>query len=79
LKPIIGSTHLHDNHSEKDDHLWPGEGNIDWAPAMGELKAAPRTPAAVLEIHYSQAGNGGNETADHVVSQAIATWKKLGL
>ena len=74
LKPIIGSTHLHDNHGEKDEHLWPGEGKIEWEPALDELKTAPRAPAAVLEIHHSL-----GETAEHVITRAAATWEKFGL
>jgi sugar phosphate isomerase/epimerase len=49
----IGSVHMHDNHGTKDEHLWPGDGTIDWpavAKALGEL-AAP--PAAVLEISHT--------------------------
>jgi sugar phosphate isomerase/epimerase len=53
LKDNIRSTHLHDNHGEKDEHLWPGEGTIDWAATMAELKTAPKVEAGVLEIHYA--------------------------
>ena len=34
LKPWIRSVHVHDNHGEKDEHLWPGEGNVDFQRAM---------------------------------------------
>lgn len=30
LKERIISTHIHDNHREKDDHLMPFDGEIDW-------------------------------------------------
>ncbi len=53
LKDHIRSTHLHDNHGEKDEHLWPGEGTIDWAATMAELKTAPKVEAGLLEIHYA--------------------------
>jgi sugar phosphate isomerase/epimerase len=53
LKPLLRSSHLHDNHGEKDEHLWPGEGTIAWDEAWEGLKTAPQTPAGVLEIHYS--------------------------
>lgn len=53
LKPLIRSSHLHDNHGERDEHLWPGEGTIAWDELMQELKSAPQTPAGVLEIHYA--------------------------
>jgi sugar phosphate isomerase/epimerase len=49
----IASVHVHDNHAVKDEHLWPGYGNIDWPAAMKALKALPTAPAAVLEIHQS--------------------------
>lgn len=48
----VRSSHLHDNRGDKDTHLWPGDGTIDWDEALGGLKAAPQTPAGVLEIHY---------------------------
>src|ERR1700712_2557878 len=28
LLPLIGSTHLHDNHGERDPHLWPRAGAL---------------------------------------------------
>ena len=74
LKPLIGSTHLHDNHGEKDEHLWPGDGTVSWQPAIDELRNAPRTPAALLEIHYSL-----GESTDAVITRANETWKQLGL
>ena len=49
----IASVHVHDNHGLKDEHLWPGDGNIDWPAAVKALKALPAPPAAVLEIHQS--------------------------
>lgn len=53
LKPLLRSSHLHDNHGERDEHLWPGEGTIAWDEVYEGLKTAPQTPAGVLEIHYS--------------------------
>ena len=49
----IASVHVHDNHAVKDEHLWPGDGNIDWPAAVKDLKALATPPAAVLEIHQS--------------------------
>jgi sugar phosphate isomerase/epimerase len=34
----------------KDEHLWPGDGSIDWPAAIAALKALPTLPATVLEI-----------------------------
>jgi sugar phosphate isomerase/epimerase len=49
----IATLHVHDNHGLKDEHLWPGDGTIDWPAAVKALKALPTQPAAVLEIHYA--------------------------
>lgn len=46
----IGSVHVHDNHELKDEHLWPGDGTIDWAGAAQALGELAASPAAVLEV-----------------------------
>jgi sugar phosphate isomerase/epimerase len=50
LKQHICSTHVHDNKKDKDTHLWPGEGSLDWAETMKLLRSAPHTPPLLLEI-----------------------------
>ena len=30
--------HLHDNHGERDEHLLPGQGAIDWVDVMQALR-----------------------------------------
>jgi sugar phosphate isomerase/epimerase len=50
LKQHIRSTHVHDNNKDKDAHLWPGDGSIDWADTMKLLRSAPHTPPVLLEI-----------------------------
>lgn len=51
----IVSVHTHDNHGVKDEHLWPGEGTIDWPAATQSLKALAKPPAIVLEIAHNPA------------------------
>ena len=53
----IATVHVHDNHAVKDEHLWPGEGNINWPAAIKALKALPTPPAAVLEINHALAAD----------------------
>jgi len=53
----IASVHVHDNHGMKDEHLWPGDGTIDWAAAMEGLKALETAPAMVLEISKTLGGD----------------------
>src|SRR5436305_2222183 len=50
LRNYICSTHVHDNNKDKDTHLWPGEGTIDWKQAMELLRSAPQTPPMLLEL-----------------------------
>ena len=41
LRELVVSAHIHDNHGEKDEHLPPYEGSIDWESAVKTLKSAP--------------------------------------
>lgn len=74
LKDRIRSVHVHDNRGDRDSHLWPGDGDIDWEYTIRELKSAPHDPAAVLEIHY-----GLEENPESVVTKIQETFRKLEL
>jgi sugar phosphate isomerase/epimerase len=51
LRDLVVSVHLHDNHGEKDEHLPPYEGSIDWAQAIPLLQSAPaENLPVVLEL-----------------------------
>jgi len=53
MKELVASVHLHDNHGDKDEHLLPYEGSIDWGAAIPLLKSAPNGDGAlpvVLEL-----------------------------
>jgi sugar phosphate isomerase/epimerase len=50
LGPRIMQVHAHDNHGQKDEHLFPGDGNIDWPTATSALNALATPPAVVLEL-----------------------------
>jgi sugar phosphate isomerase/epimerase len=43
LRELVASAHIHDNHGEKDEHLPPYEGTIDWPAATKLLKTAPES------------------------------------
>jgi sugar phosphate isomerase/epimerase len=72
LKPLLRSSHLHDNHGERDEHLWPGDGTIQWDEVWEGLKTAPQTPAGVLEIHYSL-----GEDPEAVAAKAAKAFEKF--
>ncbi len=49
----IAQVHTHDNQGLKDEHLFPGDGTIDWAATAAELNALAAPPAMVLELSYN--------------------------
>ena len=76
LKPLIRSVHVHDNHGMKDEHLWPGEGTIDFQRTCELLRSAPQVPALVLEIEGDPGGDP--EYGKTVPDKMRAAWKTLG-
>lgn len=50
MKARIRSTHLHDNNGQEDQHLFPGEGSIDWSRAMQFLASRPDQYPLLLEL-----------------------------
>jgi sugar phosphate isomerase/epimerase len=47
VRDLVVTTHVHDNHGDRDDHLLPFEGTIDW---KGALAALPADVPLVLEL-----------------------------
>lgn len=48
LRELVAGVHVHDNHGEKDEHLSPYEGTIDWPAAVKVLRTAPDTTLPLL-------------------------------
>ena len=71
VKDYVRSTHVHDNNRDRDAHLWPGSGGIDWKEAMDLLRSAHHAPAVLMEIDGQD-----NEQADVPAAMAQA-FKKL--
>ncbi len=69
LKNHICSTHVHDNKKDKDSHLWPGNGSIDWKQTMELLRTAPQKPPLLLEIDGEEKKSPSDEVS--------ATFQKL--
>ena len=54
VKNYIHSTHIHDNARDRDSHLWPGAGTIDWKRTLELLSEAPHKPPLLLEIEENE-------------------------
>jgi len=50
MRDRVATTHIHDNHGEKDEHLLPYGGTIDWDAALAAFGAAPEPLAYVFEL-----------------------------
>lgn|ERR1700690_276450 len=57
VRERVVTAHIHDNHGEKDEHLLPFEGTLDWDVAFAAIAGAPEPAALVLELK-EQAGGG---------------------
>jgi sugar phosphate isomerase/epimerase len=74
----VAQLHLHDNHGPfaahtdmKDEHLWPGDGNIDWPAVSASLAALPAAMPGVLEITSDR-----DEPAESITRKAAAYFEK---
>jgi sugar phosphate isomerase/epimerase len=73
LHELVSSVHLHDNHGEKDEHLPPYDGSIDWPSAIKLLKSASQNGLPlILELKEKT----GHE-APTVAEQLAAARKSL--
>src|SRR5690349_20139953 len=48
LRDLISSVHLHDNHGEKDEHIPPFDGDIDWRSAVKTLKSGSQNSLPIV-------------------------------
>ncbi len=84
----IGQLHLHDNHGSfaphndaggfsnatemKDEHLWPGDGTMDWPAVMSALGALPEDMPGVLEIAADR-----DQSPEQVTRRAEEAFRRL--
>ncbi len=72
LRGHIRSTHVHDNKKDRDSHLWPGSGTVDWKEALELLRSSPHKPPVLLELE-------SDEQKKDITADMTAAWKKLGV
>jgi sugar phosphate isomerase/epimerase len=51
LRERIATIHLHDNHGEKDEHLLPFDGDIDWVQTIRDFRAADTQFPILFEVN----------------------------
>jgi sugar phosphate isomerase/epimerase len=68
LRDLVAAVHLHDNHGEKDEHLPPFDGNIDWNAAVKILKTAPHSNLPLILELKEKTGPDAPSTADQLAA-----------
>lgn len=72
LNQRIVSMHVHDNAGTKDEHLWPGDGTIDWAAVREDVHTLKTPAAAVLEIAH-----GPNDAQNALAERVQKSFERL--
>lgn len=57
MRELVVTTHCHDNHGERDEHLFPYEGTIDWNAALKLLAGgSPHAPELPIVLELREQG-----------------------
>ncbi len=54
----IDTTHIHDNRGDKDDHLWPFEGTLNWPALIEKLVVAQYRGEFIFETRSDDLSKG---------------------
>jgi sugar phosphate isomerase/epimerase len=84
LREQVVTAHVHDNSGEKDEHLPPFDGTIDWKIAAKLLRSAPVKPLPLVLELKEQTGPEAKplaaqlEAARKAMDQFEKTWQAKG-
>ena len=68
LRELVSSVHLHDNHGEKDEHLPPYDGSIDWPSAIKLLKSGAQNGLPLVLELKEKTGHEAGTAAEQLVA-----------
>jgi sugar phosphate isomerase/epimerase len=72
LRELAVSAHIHDNHGEKDEHLQPYEGTIDWESAIKILKTSPEPDLALTLELKEKTGHDAPSTPEQLATASAS-------
>jgi sugar phosphate isomerase/epimerase len=72
LQGLVVSVHLHDNHGEKDEHLPPYDGSIDWNAAIPLLKSTPIEDIPIVVELKEKFGPDAPSAAEHLTAARVS-------
>lgn len=70
LRNFVASVHIHDNHGEKDEHLPPYDGTIDWPAALKLLQSAPAKDLPLILELKEKTGHDAPSVLDQLTAGA---------
>ena len=78
LRELVVSAHIHDNHGEKDEHLPPYNGSINWDSAVKTLKTASEPELALTLELKEKTGHDAASTAEQLAaaSESLDRFKR---
>ena len=76
LRELVVGAHIHDNHGEKDEHLPPYDGTIDWEKAIQTLKTAPVSDLPLL-LELKEKTGPDAPGAQEQLAQAAKAWDRF--
>jgi sugar phosphate isomerase/epimerase len=76
LRDLVVGAHIHDNHGEKDEHLPPYDGTIDWENAIKVLKTAPANDLPLL-LELKEKTGPEALSAHEQLAAASKAWDKF--
>jgi sugar phosphate isomerase/epimerase len=72
LQDLVASVHLHDNHGEKDEHLPPYDGAIDWNAAIPLLRSTPIEDIPIVVELKEKFGPDAPSAAEHLAAAKVS-------
>jgi sugar phosphate isomerase/epimerase len=72
MRELVASVHLHDNHGEKDEHLPPYDGSIDWENAIEALNTSPEKNLPIVLELKEKAGADAPEMSEQLAAARTA-------
>jgi sugar phosphate isomerase/epimerase len=76
LRELVVGAHIHDNHGEKDEHLTPYDGKIEWENAIKVLKTAPLSDLPLL-LELKEKTGPDAPGAEAQLSAARKAWDRF--
>jgi sugar phosphate isomerase/epimerase len=77
MRELVASVHLHDNHGDKDEHLPPYAGTIEWPAAVKILKTSPEPEKLAIMLELKEKTGPDAPGAIELLESARAAMDKF--